>query len=129
MATRYTAAQKSAHQARVQAITELRDQVVQGGHPADLRMSIGTESTQIIEHMGFGGMARLIVRFGAGRALYIDSLDEPGRFKVDQYDAGDRNVSSITDVPGCDDIDAVRVIRVYHRFLARYGLPERESYA
>ncbi|MFI6910478.1 hypothetical protein ACIBKY_55175 [Nonomuraea sp. NPDC050394] len=119
---RIPALQRRQHQARVDALTGLRDQLIALGHPAGIRIDLAGDSLEIVESMEYGETARLIVWFGHGVALYIDSLNAPGRYMIDQRYETLRGVTTVTSAGR--DADA---LRIYRRFLARYGLPERDS--
>lgn len=127
--TRITAAQRRHHADKVAAITNLRDKIAAEGHPTNIRINLACESLEIIESMVCGEMVRLIVWFGGGWALYIDSLAESGRYEIDQREETGSGcvISSAGD--SARDVDDDGALSVYHRYLARYGLPEREPLA
>ncbi len=124
---RVSAEQRRQHQARVDALAGLRDQLIALGHPADVRIGLSGECLEVIASMAYGETARLIVWFGHSVALYIDSLETPGRYMIDQRYETERGFATLTSAgKGAGDVDDAGALRIYRRFLARYGLPERD---
>ncbi|WP_327591423.1 hypothetical protein OHA25_61020 (plasmid) [Nonomuraea sp. NBC_00507] len=108
---------KRRHQRRIDALENLRDQLIALGHPDDVRIA-ECSSLEIVDHLEYGETARLIVWF-AGVALYIDSLDQPGRYTIAKRSGTSLTTAGVR----CDDVDDTGALAVYHRYRVQYGLP------